>query len=91
MLCVVILDGLNFQTLAAFIFIYFACISPAITFGGLISSKTDGWIGVSEMILGTAIIGLMFAFFAGQPLAIIGSTGPVLIFEEIVYTVSCTA
>ncbi|EDV26845.1 uncharacterized protein TRIADDRAFT_54168 [Trichoplax adhaerens] len=78
-------DGLNFQTLAAFIFIYFACISPAITFGGLISSKTDGWIGVSEMILGTAIIGLMFAFFAGQPLAIIGSTGPILIFEEIVY------
>lgn len=29
-------DGLNFQVLAAFVFIYFACLSPAITFGGLL-------------------------------------------------------
>lgn len=30
-------DGLNMQCLAAFFFIYFACLSPAITFGGLLS------------------------------------------------------
>jgi len=30
-------DALNTQCLAAFFFIYFACLSPAITFGGLIS------------------------------------------------------
>jgi len=29
-------DGINTQVLAAFIFIYFACLSPAITFGGLL-------------------------------------------------------
>jgi len=28
-------DGLNVQCLATFFFIYFACLSPAITFGGL--------------------------------------------------------
>ena len=32
-----ITDALNFQCLAAFVFIYFACLSPAITFGGLLS------------------------------------------------------
>ena len=34
-----ITDALNFQCLAAFVFIYFACLSPAITFGGLLSEK----------------------------------------------------
>ena len=29
-------DGLSLQVFAAFIFIYFACLSPAITFGGLL-------------------------------------------------------
>jgi len=30
-------DALNVQCIAAFFFIYFACLSPAITFGGLMS------------------------------------------------------
>lgn len=30
-------DGINLQCLATFFFIYFACLSPAITFGGLLS------------------------------------------------------
>lgn len=29
-------DAMNVQCLAAFFFIYFACLSPAITFGGLL-------------------------------------------------------
>lgn len=29
-------DGINLQVVSTFIFIYFACLSPAITFGGLI-------------------------------------------------------
>lgn len=29
-------DGLNFQCVATFFFVYFACLSPAITFGGLL-------------------------------------------------------
>ena len=33
-------DGLNLQCLATFFFIYFACLSPAITFGGLLSMFT---------------------------------------------------
>ncbi|XP_033102443.1 band 3 anion transport protein-like isoform X2 [Anneissia japonica] len=79
-------DALNVQCCAAFIFIFFACLSPAITFGGLLGEKTDNWMGVSEMIFGTAICGVVFSLFSGQPLMIIGATGPVLVFEENLYS-----
>ncbi|XP_071493333.1 band 3 anion transport protein-like [Diadema antillarum] len=79
-------DGLNFQCIAAFFFIYFAALSPAITFGGLMADKTENWIGVSETIIATAICGCFFAIFSGQPLTIIGVTGPILVFEENLYS-----
>jgi len=78
-------DGLNVQCLAAIIFIYFAALSPAITFGGLLGEKTNNMIGASEMLLGCCISGVLFGLFAGQPMLIIGSTGPLLVFEEAVY------
>ncbi|EDO27089.1 predicted protein, partial [Nematostella vectensis] len=39
-----------------------------------------------EQMLGGAIGGILFALFSGQPLIILGATGPMLVFEEIVYT-----
>ena len=33
-------DALNFQCVAAFMFVYFACLSPAITFGGLLGTES---------------------------------------------------
>lgn len=38
-------DGLNSQCVAATIFMYFAALSTAITFGGLLSDKTHNLIG----------------------------------------------
>jgi len=78
-------DGLNVQCFAAIIFIYFAALSPAITFGGLLGEKTNNMIGASEMLLGCSIAGVLYGLFAGQPMLIIGSTGPLLVFEEAVY------
>ena len=77
----------NFKCLVAFIFVYFAAIAPCVTYGGLLSEKTEGWIGLSESILATAIGGIVFGFCSGQPLMIVGVTGPVLIFEETIYSV----
>jgi hypothetical protein len=34
-------DAISFQSVAAIIFLYFACLSPIITFGGLLSKATD--------------------------------------------------
>lgn len=37
------------------------------------------------MIAATAVCGIIYAAFAGQPLTIIGSTGPVLAFIAVLY------
>ncbi|XP_060562154.1 electrogenic sodium bicarbonate cotransporter 4-like [Ruditapes philippinarum] len=41
--------------------------------------------GTMECILAAAISGVLFALFAGQPLNILGSTGPMLVLEGILY------
>lgn len=41
--------------------------------------------GPIEMILAVGIGNLVFAPFAGQPLVVLGGTGPTLIFEDIVF------
>lgn len=37
-----------------------------------------------ESLLSGAVCGILYHLFAGQPLTILGSTGPVLVFETIV-------
>uniref|UniRef100_A0A669CDH1 Anion exchange protein n=1 Tax=Oreochromis niloticus TaxID=8128 RepID=A0A669CDH1_ORENI len=78
-------DALDMQCIAAVIFIYFAALSPTITFGGLLGEKTEGMMGVTELIVSTATIGVIFSLFAGQPLLITGFSGPLLVFEEAFY------
>ncbi|XP_063079216.1 solute carrier family 4 member 1a (Diego blood group) [Engraulis encrasicolus] len=75
-------DALNPQVLAAVIFIYFAALSPAITFGGLLADKTEHMMGVSELMISTCVQGVIFCIFAAQPVLVIGFTGPLLVFEE---------
>uniref|UniRef100_A0AAR2JVL1 Anion exchange protein n=1 Tax=Pygocentrus nattereri TaxID=42514 RepID=A0AAR2JVL1_PYGNA len=75
-------DALNAQCMAAVIFIYFAALSPAITFGGLLGEKTEGLIGVSELIVATCIQGVLFCLLGAQPLLVVGFSGPLLVFEE---------
>ncbi|XP_069021594.1 solute carrier family 4 member 1a (Diego blood group) [Embiotoca jacksoni] len=78
-------DALNPQVLAAVIFIYFAALSPAITFGGLLADKTEKMMGVSELMISTSIQGIIFCLFAAQPVLVIGFSGPLLVFEEAFY------
>uniref|UniRef100_A0A8C7N0D8 Anion exchange protein n=1 Tax=Oncorhynchus kisutch TaxID=8019 RepID=A0A8C7N0D8_ONCKI len=79
-------DALNAQCAAAIIFIYFAALSPAITFGGLLGEKTEGLIGVSELIVATAVQGVLFCLLGAQPLLVVGFSGPLLVFEEAFYS-----
>lgn len=41
-----------------------------------------------ESFLGTALAGSVFCLFGGQPLIILSSTGPILIFEKLLYEFS---
>jgi len=40
-----------------------------------------------EMLVAGAICGLLYALFAGQPLTIVGATGPMLVFESIIFRI----
>ncbi|XP_004684149.2 PREDICTED: band 3 anion transport protein [Condylura cristata] len=77
-----ITDALSPQVLAAVIFIYFAALSPAITFGGLLGEKTRNLMGVSELLISTAVQGILFSLLGAQPLLVVGFSGPLLVFEE---------
>uniref|UniRef100_A0A8B9ZCJ2 Anion exchange protein n=1 Tax=Buteo japonicus TaxID=224669 RepID=A0A8B9ZCJ2_9AVES len=79
-------DALSPQCLAAIIFIYFAALSPAITFGGLLSEKTNGMMGVSELLLSTCVQCVLFSILSAQPLLVVGFSGPLLVFEEAFYS-----
>ncbi|XP_038216460.1 anion exchange protein 2 isoform X2 [Zerene cesonia] len=75
-------DALNGQCAAATIFMYFAALSSAITFGGLLAEKTYRTIGISETLVFTSVGGVFFALVAGQPMMITGATGPLLLLDE---------
>ncbi|XP_044284155.1 electrogenic sodium bicarbonate cotransporter 1 isoform X4 [Varanus komodoensis] len=81
-------DAFNIQALSAILFIYLATVTNAITFGGLLGDATDNMQGVLESFLGTAVAGALFCLFAGQPLTILSSTGPVLVFERLLFNFS---
>lgn len=51
-------------------------------------NNTDGLIGPKEALLGQAIGGLFFALFSGQPMVIIGTTAPLCLYTQIVYSIS---
>lgn len=75
-------DGLNSETLAATMFLYFAGLATAITFGGLIGSKTNDLVGISETLVSGCFVGLVFHALASQPLVFVGTTGPLILFDE---------
>jgi hypothetical protein len=78
-----ITDGLNAQSLATVLYLFFACLAPAIGFGGILGLATDGAMGAIEMVASTALCGVLYALFAAQPIQLIGPMGP-----NLAYTVS---
>ncbi|XP_027012574.1 sodium bicarbonate cotransporter 3 isoform X3 [Tachysurus fulvidraco] len=78
-------DAFSLQCLASVLFLYCACMSPVITFGGLLGEITKNNISAIESLFGASLTGVAYSLFAGQPLTILGSTGPVLVFEKILF------
>ena len=80
-----ITDAKNMQVLFTSLFMYFAALAPVITFGGLLGRNTRGNIALSEMLIATSLGGMIFSLLTGQPLMLIGPTGPLLVFEKVIY------
>lgn len=81
-------DGLHSNVAGTTLFLYFAALANAIAFGALTGLLTGNQIGIIEMLVVTAVGGILFALLSGQPLTILGGTGPITIFTGLLY-VTC--
>jgi hypothetical protein len=81
-------DGLHSNVAGTTLFLFFAALANAIAFGALTGLLTNNQIGIVEMLVITAIGGVIFALFSGQPLTILGGTGPLTIFTGLLF-VTC--
>jgi hypothetical protein len=77
--------GCSGKIVATVLFLFFACFANAVAFGSLTGVVTDGHIGTVEMIVATAVGGIVFALIGGQPLTILGGTGPVVVFTGLLF------
>ena len=50
---------------------------------------TGNLIGETETLVMTGLAGVFYGLAACQPLTILAFTGPLLLFEEVVFSVSC--
>ncbi|EGT48360.1 hypothetical protein CAEBREN_16800 [Caenorhabditis brenneri] len=70
------------------VFLYFACLLPAIAFGVLNDDNTKGAINVRKVIIAQAIGGIFFSLFGGQPMIILLTTVPLAIYIKVIYKIS---
>jgi len=64
----------------AVLFLYFACLAPAVSFGTISSELTNGSMGVVEFLLGSGVAGMLYSILCGQPMAFVAPTGLTLAF-----------
>lgn len=75
----------NSQIISTILFMYFACLTAIITFGGLLAKATGNNLAAIECIMGALVNGVIYALFSGQPLSLLAATGPILIYETIIF------
>lgn len=75
-------DGFKKKRLVipAVLFLYFACLAPAVSFGTISSEITNGSMGVVEFLLGSGFAGMLYSILCGQPMAFLAPTGLTLAF-----------
>ncbi|CAK7893870.1 boron transporter 1 [[Candida] anglica] len=78
-------DAYNYRVIPSTTFTFFTNLLPAIAFAQDMFDKTENSYGLNEVLLSSAIGGIVFGLFAGQPLCIVGVTGPIAIFSYTVY------
>jgi hypothetical protein len=71
-------------------FAFVAQLVPSLIFAELMSHKTSGNIGVAETLLSSGVIGSIYAVIGGQPLTLLGITGPVAMLLGTSYNVAST-
>ncbi|CAI4049368.1 Bor1p SKDI_14G0580 [Saccharomyces kudriavzevii IFO 1802] len=80
-------DALDYRVIPSVVDTYFNNLLPAIAFAQDMFDRTDNSYGVNEVLLSSAMAGIVFGILAGQPLCVVGVTGPISIFNYTVYEI----
>ncbi|CCH58329.1 hypothetical protein TBLA_0A05360 [Henningerozyma blattae CBS 6284] len=80
-------DSVDYRVIPSVIETYFNNLLPAIAFAQDMFDRTDNSYGVNEVLLSSALAGIVFGILSGQPLCIVGVTGPISIFNYTVYEI----
>lgn len=80
-------DAYNYRVIPSVVFIFFTNLLPAIAFAQDMFDRTDNSYGVNEVLMSSAMAGVVFGLFSGQPLCIVGVTGPIAIFSYTVFEI----
>ncbi|KAF7585029.1 putative boron transporter [Clavispora lusitaniae] len=78
-------DAYDYRVIPSTIYIFFTNLLPAIAFAQDMFDRTNNSYGVNEVLMSSALAGVVFGLLAGQPLCIVGVTGPIAIFSYTVY------
>ena len=68
------------KVIPAILFLYFSCLSPAVSFGTIASQITNGSMGIVEFLMSAGVSGMAYSLLCGQPMAFIAPTGLTLAF-----------
>jgi len=68
------------KVVPAILFLYFACLSPAVSFGTIAAQITGGAMGIVEFLFSAGLSGMLYAVLCGQPMSFIAPTGLTLAF-----------
>lgn len=80
-------DSWDYRVIPAVLDTYFSNLLPALAFAQDMFDRTQNAYGVNEVLLSTGMAGVVFGALAGQPLCIVGVTGPISIFNYTVYEI----
>mmetsp|Transcript_31432 Transcript_31432/g.62096 ORF Transcript_31432/g.62096 Transcript_31432/m.62096 type:complete len:646 (-) Transcript_31432:2249-4186(-) len=73
-------DGFQLKSIATVLYLFWGCIANAVAFGSVLGRATGGVIGATETLLATASLGMVYPLLCGQPLTIMGATGPIMAY-----------
>lgn len=78
-------DAFNYRVVASTTFLLFANILPELAFSLDQFVGTNNLYGLNEVLMSSAIGGVAFGLLSGQPLNVVGVTGPISVVSTTIY------
>ncbi|KAK5093412.1 hypothetical protein LTR70_004772 [Exophiala xenobiotica] len=82
-----IVDGWAYRVFAGTIRIFFVNLLPALAFQLDMYHNTDGFFGINEALLSSALAAIVFSTLSAQPLTVVGITGLISLFNYTIYDI----